>query len=236
MRRAIVVFALGVVGLGVAWGLGAWLVESALDALGWDAIARVEVEGTVRLEPAQVRVWAEIPKRTGLWALAPEPIVARLERRAWINTVFVRKRFPNTLVIEVVERIPTAVAQTERGAVLIDAEGAVLEPTRLDTGFPLVVGASLKRPEGLAVAADLLAGLHAVDSTVFRAADVVVDVTAVRDPIVRLPGGSRVRFGEGDYAAKWRRYLAIHVDVVARVPGARLVDVRFHDRAVVTGG
>jgi hypothetical protein len=58
----------------------------------------------------------------------------------------------------------------------------------------------------------------------------------VRDPIVRLPGGSRVRFGEGDYAAKWRRYLAIHVDVVARVPGARLVDVRFHDRAVVTGG
>jgi hypothetical protein len=123
----------------------------------------VEVEGTVRLDPAQVRAWAQIPKRTGLWALAPEPIVARLERRAWINTVFIRKRFPNTLVIEVVERVPTAVAQTERGAVLIDAEGAVLEPTRLDTGFPLVVGASLKRPEGLAVAADLLAGLHAVD-------------------------------------------------------------------------
>jgi cell division septal protein FtsQ len=58
-------------------------------------------------------------------------------------------------------------------------------------------------------------------------------VAAPRDPIVTLPNGSRVRFGEGEYPDKWRRYVAVHADVAQRMPGDRIVDLRFPGRAVV---
>jgi len=64
----------------------------------------------------------------------------------------------------------------------------------------------------------------------------VVDVASPEDLTVLLPNGTRVRFGRGDYVEKWRQYVRIHSDVARRVSGTRIVDLRFQDRAVVTGG
>ena len=217
----------------VWWGDGWSLPEFEVGALGWDRLDRVEVSGAVRLSPDQVRAWADVPMGTGLWSLDPDLIVSRVAGRPWIRTVAIRKRFPGTLLIDVVERVPAAVARMERGWVLVDEEGRVIERTLLDRGFPRIVGASEKRPEGLAAAASVLEGFRAADPAFLRGEDLVVDVAAPRDPIVTLPNGSRVRFGEGDYADKWRRYVAVHADVAQRLPGDRIVDLRFPGRAVV---
>ena len=215
----------------VAWALG-W-VPFAWRELGWDTVDRIEVRGTGRLAAATVREWAGIPRAVGLWGIEAGPIVSRLEQRAWIESAAVHKRFPGTIVIDIKERIPAALARMGRGSVLIDRDGVVLEPTLLDRGFPIVVGASEKRPEGLVTAAAVLEGFRALAPSELRAEDLVVDVTLPTDPVVRLPDGSRVRFGQREYGDKWRRYVAVHQDLRGRASGARVVDLRFRDRVVV---
>lgn len=72
---------------------------------------------------------------------------ARLERLPWIRTARVSRRLPDTLVIEVTERVPAAIWQTPNGLALIDAEGVVLEPVRTEAmpDLPRLIGADANR-------------------------------------------------------------------------------------------
>ncbi len=218
-----------------------WLASRAVCGMGknvilcdWDAIELVEVRGTVRLAANQVRAWAAVPLGAPLWATDGDQIVARLEGRPWIRSVTVTKRFPDTVIIDVTERVPTAVAETNRGRVLVDADGSVIGPTALAQGFPVIVGAPVSRPERLRIAARILAGYRAADVSAAPIDSLVIDVTNPDDPVVRLPGAMRVRLGRGEFAEKWRRVQAIHDNAAARIPSPRVVDLRFSDRAVVT--
>jgi cell division protein FtsQ len=53
---------------------------------------------------------------------------ARLLRLPWVREARVSRRLPDTLVIEVIERVPVAVWQQQGRYSLIDADGVVLEP------------------------------------------------------------------------------------------------------------
>ena len=58
------------------------------------------------------------------------------------------RRLPDTLVIDVVERVPAAIWQTQSAACsLIDADGVVLEPVRIEAmpDLPLLIGAGANR-------------------------------------------------------------------------------------------
>ncbi|MBI3608683.1 MAG: FtsQ-type POTRA domain-containing protein [Nitrospirae bacterium] len=214
-----------------AWAPGWWPL--AWSELGWDVVDRIEVRGVGRLSEADVRAWAGVPDGVRLWEVEAGPIVARLERHPWIKSAAVHKRFPGTIGIDIEERIPAALARMGRGYVLIDPDGVVLEATPLDRGLPIIVGVSEKHPEGLATAAAVLAGFRAMAPSELRAEDLVVDVTSPGDPLVILTDGSRVRFGQGEYGDKWRRYVAVFQDLRGRASGARVVDLRFRDRVVV---
>jgi cell division protein FtsQ len=75
---------------------------------------------------------------------------ARLMRFGWIREARVSRRLPDTLVIDIVERQPVAIWQNNRQLSLIDAEGVVLEPVRVDhmPNLPLVVGPDANRHIG----------------------------------------------------------------------------------------
>lgn len=235
LRRlmALGLLAFGVVAVASWWGLGWWCGGSRQRVCEWDAIERVEVRGMVRLSPDEVRRWAAVPPGARLVPLDASAVVARLSGRPWVRSVGVHKRFPDTLVVTIAERVPIAIAKTDRRSWLIDDEGTVITSTALDAGFPVVIGGSVSRPSGLAVAAALLRGYRAAGSPHLGSGGPVIDVSSPGDPVVQLAGGLRLRFGRGDYEAKWRRYLAIQRDVMERAPGPQLVDLRFRDRAVV---
>lgn len=235
LRRFIArgLLAFGVVAVASWSGLGWWCGGSRQSICEWDTIERVEVRGVVRLSPDEVRRWAAVPPGARLVPLDVSAVVARLSGRPWVRSVAVHKRFPDTLVVTVTERIPIAIAKTDRRSWLIDDEGTVITSTALDAGFPVVIGGSASRPAGLVVGASLLRGYRAAGSPAPGLGALVIDVTAPRDPIVQLAEGLRIRFGRGDYEDKWRRYLAIQRDVMERAPGPQLVDLRFRDRAVV---
>lgn len=217
-----------------------WVAGRALCGLGggglcgWDTIERVEVRGTVRLKAEQVRAWAAVPRGVPLWTTDGDAIAGRLEGRPWIRSATVTKRFPDTVIIEVSERVPAAVAATDRGRLLVDADGSVIGPTALNQGFPVILGASASRPERLRIAARILTGFREADVSVAPIESVVIDVANPDDPVVQLSGALRVRLGRGEFAEKWRRVQAIHDNAAARIPSPRVVDLRFVDRAVVT--
>lgn len=219
---------------GALWGAGRAVCGIEGGLCGWDTIERIEVRGTVRLAASQVRAWAAVPLGTPLWVTEGGEIMARLEGRPWIRSVTVTKRFPDTVVIEVTERVPTAVASSDRSRLLVDADGSVIGPTTLNHGYPLILGASASRPERLRIAARILAAFRAADVSVAPIESVVIDVGNPDDPVVQLSGAMRVRLGRGEFAEKWRRVQAIHDNAAARIPNPRVVDLRFADRAVVT--
>ena len=75
---------------------------------------------------------------------------ARLLRFGWIREARVSRRLPDTLVIDIVERQPVAIWQNNQQLSLIDADGVVLEPVRIDhmPNLPLVIGPDANRHIG----------------------------------------------------------------------------------------
>jgi cell division protein FtsQ len=71
----------------------------------------------------------------------------RLLRFGWIREARVSRRLPDTLVIDVIERQPVAIWQNNQQLSLIDAEGVVLEPVRVDTrpDLPQIIGPQANR-------------------------------------------------------------------------------------------
>lgn len=72
---------------------------------------------------------------------------ARLLRFGWIREARVSRRLPDTLVVHVIERQPAAIWQNNQQLSLIDQDGVVLEPVRLEAmpDLPLLIGAQANR-------------------------------------------------------------------------------------------
>ena len=72
---------------------------------------------------------------------------ARIMQFGWIREARVSRRFPDTLVVQVIERTPAAIWQNGGRLQLIDADGVVLEPVRVESmpDLPLLIGAGANR-------------------------------------------------------------------------------------------
>jgi cell division protein FtsQ len=74
----------------------------------------------------------------------------RLLRFGWIRDARVSRRLPDTLVVDIVERRPAAIWQHNQQLALIDMDGVVLEPVRLDAmpDLPLIIGPAANQQAG----------------------------------------------------------------------------------------
>jgi cell division protein FtsQ len=66
----------------------------------------------------------------------------RLLKFGWVRDARVSRRFPDTLVVDIVERKPAAIWQNNQRLSLIDIDGVVLEQVRLEAmpDLPVVIG------------------------------------------------------------------------------------------------
>ncbi len=102
-----------------------------LGAVGWLAVGspwlryqRLDVVGNDRADVVQLRHLARLPEGEPLVLLDLESAVAGVQRHPWVQSASASRRFPNTVVIEVVERTPVALVQLA-GLYLVDAEGTL---------------------------------------------------------------------------------------------------------------
>ena len=128
----------------VAMDVPAKVGTAAGEAIG-DAgfrVRSVDVQGIRRMDPKPVYRLALEEKTTAMPLVDVTGIRERLLDYGWVKDARVSRRFPDTLVIDIVERKPAALWQDENRLSLIDAEGVVLDrvPVSRMPDLPLLIG------------------------------------------------------------------------------------------------
>ena len=128
----------------VALDVPAKLGTAAGEAVG-DAgfrVKSIDVRGIRRMDPRPVYELAADQRTTAMPLLDVAAIRQRLLEYGWVQDARVSRRFPDTLVIDIVERKPAALWQDEDRLTLIDAEGVVLDrvPVSKMPDLPLLIG------------------------------------------------------------------------------------------------
>lgn len=105
-------------------------------------VKSVDIQGIRRMDPSPVYEIALDQKTTAMPLLDVSDIRNRLLEFGWVKDARVSRRFPDTLVIDIVERTPAALWQNEDRLMLIDAEGVVLDrvPVSQMPDLPLLIG------------------------------------------------------------------------------------------------
>jgi cell division protein FtsQ len=106
------------------------------------AVKRVEVNGIDRMERLTVYAIALDQHSMAMPLVDLEKVRNQLMGYGWIKDARVYRRLPDTLVVDIVERKPSAIWQHEQKLSLIDEAGVVLEPVALNAmpDLPLVIG------------------------------------------------------------------------------------------------
>jgi cell division protein FtsQ len=120
----------------------------------------------------------------------------RLLEYGWVKDARVSRRFPDTLVIDIVERVPAALWQDEDRLTLIDKEGVVLDrvPVAQMPDLPLLIG---KGANSHAVALDALLN----KAPALKAQLVSATWIGERRWDLSFQSGETVSLPEGDQAA-----------------------------------
>ena len=121
-------------------------VGERIGAAGF-SVKRVEIKGLDRMQKLPVYSVALDQQSMAMPLVDIAGTRARLMRFGWIEDARVSRRWPDTLVVDVVERKPAAVWQHNQRLSLIDSSGVVLEEVKLDAmpDLPLVIGPAANR-------------------------------------------------------------------------------------------
>ena len=194
------------------------------------ALRHVEIRGEHRVSSLAIQNVAFDQPSMAMPLIDLETTRARLLRFGWIKEARVQRRLPDTLVIDVVERTPAAIWQNGGRLMLIDGEGVVLEPVRIEAmpDLPRVIGAAANTH---------LAALNALLEAAPHLRPQVTDATWVGDRRwdLRFQSGELLSLPEGDEPARRALTVFARMDQQSTLLGrgyAR-IDMRIPDRAIV---
>jgi cell division protein FtsQ len=117
-------------------------VASAITAASGLAIEKVKITGQSETSEVDVLDRLEIGEAPSLFTFNLEAARARVEALPWVAQATLKKLYPDTLQIAVIERVPYALWQHGDLVSLIDPQGAVITDFVGEryTNLPLVVG------------------------------------------------------------------------------------------------
>lgn len=228
-----------VVGLG---GLSLALISGYqfLSSSSYFRIQDIIVEGVSdALEGELIRI-SGIRERESLFSLNPTAVKRNIEGHPWIRSVFLEKKFPNTLYIRADKAEPVATVVLEK-LYLLDSEGVVFKEVEQGDSidFPVVTGlASGRRENGerLRRVASFLEALGSSSSpvSVRDLSEVHVEEDGTLTVYInKLP--FQILFGRDDFIRKIDALTRIirHLKSAHRLYQAQSIDLGYSDRAVV---
>jgi len=140
---------LGAAGLlaGTVYGLNRWAKCCTLFV-----ISKVEVEGTSRLDPSQIKKLSGIKEGDNIFSFDAEKIARRLmEQEPWIKEAEIGRKLPDTVVIGIKERRPAALVRIGGAVWIVDSSGHPFKVATKEDDFtaPIITGTERKiAPEG----------------------------------------------------------------------------------------
>jgi len=111
------------------------------------SVRRIESKGLNRLSPMKVYEIVDSQRGIAMPLVDLRGIREQLLAIGWVKEARVSRRMPDTLVIDIIERRPVAIWQNNGQLSLIDAEGVLLEPVRIEAmpDLPLLIGPNANR-------------------------------------------------------------------------------------------
>lgn len=195
-------------------------------------IARIEVKGNKFLSEGEVRELLGPAIGGNLISANLEGLRANLAASPWVGGAVVRRKLPNTLLVDVTERFPIALAETDQLYVM-DASGELIDllgPRTADFDLPIIRGLSgvsvEVRQDRARRANTLLDDLGDLSAEVSE-----ISVDRAGDLLVVLRGdGSVLKLAEPPYRKRVLSFLALRQKLRERCPDAEYFDLRFKDR------
>ena len=203
------------------------------------AVAVVEVQGTSRLSPAEVREAAAISPGENLFRLNSEEVVARLRQLGPVKRAEVIRSFPNRVTLVVEERVPFTLAQAGR-LYWLDEDGVSLgpEPRAVTPRLPVItgirpeeirkVGESAARARG---AVSLIRSMLRTGSPLTREIS-EIDMSGADGPVLYTVDGVEVRLGTADWEDRLGRLDGVLAQIRSLGEPVEYVDLRFRGQVV----
>jgi cell division protein FtsQ len=123
---------------------GSWYLYQMLLVSPLLEIEHVDVSGVDRVSKEDVISLTGITAGNNLIAVDKRVLTRRLKKEPWIDTVAIKRRLPNRLVIEIKEMRPIAIISMD-DLYLVDARGVVFKGLSKDDGIdlPIITGLSI---------------------------------------------------------------------------------------------
>lgn len=212
--------------------VGAYLLTERFAIPNRFRIASIEVKGNKFLSEGEVREMLGPALGGSLISANLEALRANLAASPWVGGAIVRRKLPDTLTVDVTERFPIALAETDQLYVM-DSSGELIDLLGPRTaGFDLPVirglgGVSVEVRRDRARRASLL-----LDDLGDLSAEVSeISVDRAGDLLVVLRGdGSVLKLAEPPYRKRVLSFLALRQKLHERCPDAEYFDLRFKDR------
>jgi cell division protein FtsQ len=106
------------------------------------AVRNIEVQGRAQMDRKAVIDIAMDQQSRAMPLVDLEGTRQRLKQLGWVSDARVSRRLPDTLVVDIIERIPTAIWQYQQRLQLIDQNGIVIAPVNVSSmpDLPIVIG------------------------------------------------------------------------------------------------
>jgi cell division septal protein FtsQ len=124
-------------------GLSAAMAHTyyAMEDASWPRLETVQITGLKRMERRDVLNALQAPRNVNLLQLRQSQMARRVEALPWVRASVVRLEFPSRLVVDIVEREPLALVQTD-AFYLTDAQGTLFMQASPEQypALPLITG------------------------------------------------------------------------------------------------
>lgn len=166
-----------------------------------------------------------------LFDVTPQSARERIEALGWIRSATVRRQFPDTVLVNIVERRPFALWQRDGRVTLIDREGQVISSKDLVGfgGLPVIVGEDAPQHVGA------LVSVLARKPTLLAKLDAATRVSGRRWDI-RLRGGMDIRLPQHGVAEAWDLLASLITDHRLLERDVIAIDLRVKDRLAIRLG
>ena len=212
--------------------VGAWTAWQRVFASDRLRVGRLEVRGSHFLSEGEVRELVGTAVGESILALDIEALKARLRASPWVADATVTRALPDTVRVEIRERVPLALAELDR-LYLMDEDGGLIDIYGPRTGafdLPIVRGLVGVEEEARRArarrAGTLLADLAELGSEI---SEVYVEPSGDLRVVLRGPG-EVLLFGEPPYRQRLVTFLSLRRDLAERASGAEHFDLRFRGR------
>jgi len=230
LRRLVIVIQIGAAVCAAL--VGAFLLTERFAIPNRFRIASIEVKGNRFLSEGEVREMLGPALGGNLMSADLDGLRSNLAASPWVGGAIVRRKLPDTLLVDVTERFPIALAETDQLYVM-DSSGElidVLGPRTAGFDLPIIrglggVSVDVRRDRARR-ANTLLEDLGELSAEVSE-----ISVDRAGDLMVVLRGdGSVLKLADPPYRKRVLSFLALRQKLHERCPDAEYFDLRFKDR------